>query len=130
MACDDLGGRWLRVMLVKDTTDEVQADNDMEIFRLGPGRLEAEFLNSGEGRRYPVTCTPINADRARIEITRRHADGITTTTYRGVAVRFTSRGFVIVRGRYARITASVNRETSAVNLNLIEFGDWETEKPT
>jgi len=118
MDCDDMIGDWNEGLLV-DSAGEFSFDSPLNIFN--DGELKGRF--AGDHNAFKITCQVIaGGSRLKVEFTRVHNDG-KTTTYKGTVVSFEPRASLgIIRGTFDR----PNRADEGLAAN----GDWETEKPT
>lgn len=123
MSCEEIEGTWIYSLFVSDDTEDVIHDGSIRLGRPdGSGLFTGEHLDSGD--RIEGRCSN-SGPKPRIEFTRHHTDGRTTTEYLGRVAYYSPKDAqIIVKGRFRRTTQNGNRATDNGG------GDWTTEKPT
>lgn len=129
MPCSDLFGGWIRGLLVDSNAagedDEVvEIDPTLRIFDGGGGVIKGRF--AGDTQDFIVNCDD-TGKKMKVSFTRRHADLLTTTEYKGKVVPFGDRARVgIIKGKFDRRRFAADGKTQT----QVASGDWETERPT
>lgn len=125
MDCAVVMGIWRYSRLAPDDAEDALTGESNITLELpdGEGRFTGEHVSGDpivDGR-----CLGGNGSKLRIEFKRQHADGKTTTDYRGeIAYDPDNDLSFIVKGRFTR------RSPDGINEFVNTNGDWTTEKPT